>query len=49
MAFVADIEIYDALPIPNDALDKGGVEMLRAGVVDGHELRAQGRRGTRQG
>jgi len=34
MAFVADLEIYDALPIPNDALDKGGVEMLRAGVVD---------------
>ena len=34
MAFVADIEIYDALPIPNDALDKGGVEMLRAGVVE---------------
>ena len=33
MAFVADLEIYDALPIPNDALDKGGVEMLRAGVV----------------
>jgi hypothetical protein len=34
MAFVADLEIYDALPIPNDALDKGGVEMLRAGVVE---------------
>jgi hypothetical protein len=34
MAFVTDLEIYDALPIPNDALDKGGVEMLRAGIVD---------------
>jgi hypothetical protein len=34
MAFFTDHEIYDALPIPNDALDKGGVEMLRAGVVD---------------
>jgi Domain of unknown function (DUF5076) len=34
MAFVTDLEIYDALPIPNDALDKGGVEMLRAGVVE---------------
>jgi hypothetical protein len=34
MAFVSEHEIYDALPIPNDALDKGGVEMLRAGVVD---------------
>jgi hypothetical protein len=34
MAFITDHEVYDALPIPNDALDKGGVEMLRAGVVD---------------
>ena len=34
MAFVTDLEVYDALPIPNDALDRGGVEMLRAGVVD---------------
>jgi hypothetical protein len=34
MVFHTDHEIYDALPIPNDALDKGGVEMLRAGVVD---------------
>jgi len=34
MAFFSDHEIYDALPIPNDALDKGGVEMLRAGVVE---------------
>ena len=34
MAFITDHEIYDALLIPNDALDKGGVEMLRAGVVD---------------
>ena len=34
MSFVTTLEVYDALPIPNDALDKGGVEMLRAGVVD---------------
>ena len=34
MVFISDHEIYDALAIPNDALDKGGVEMLRAGVVD---------------
>ena len=27
-------EIYDALPIADDALDRGGVELLRAGVVD---------------
>jgi len=26
--------IYDALPISDDALDRGGVELLRAGVVD---------------
>jgi Domain of unknown function (DUF5076) len=34
MAFISDHQIYDALPISNDALDKGGVELLRAGVVD---------------
>jgi hypothetical protein len=34
MAFITNHDIYDALPIPNDALDKGGVEMLRAGVVE---------------
>ena len=34
MAFISDHKIYDALPISNDALDKGGVELLRAGVVD---------------
>jgi hypothetical protein len=27
-------EFYDALPISNDALERGGVELLRAGVVD---------------
>jgi hypothetical protein len=26
--------IYEALVIPNDALDKGGVEILRAGLVN---------------
>jgi len=34
MVFVPSPDIYDALPIPSDALDKGGVEMLRAGVVE---------------
>jgi hypothetical protein len=43
MAFVGNHEIYDALPISNDALDRGGVEMLRAGVVD-EELLVTARR-----
>jgi Domain of unknown function (DUF5076) len=34
MTFFSDHQIYDALPISNDVLDKGGVELLRAGVVD---------------
>src|SRR6516165_6605740 len=34
MVFRTDYEIYDALPISNDALDKGGLELLRAGVVN---------------
>jgi hypothetical protein len=34
MAFINDHPIYDALPISNDILDKGGVELLRAAVVD---------------
>lgn len=34
MVFRTEYEIYDALPISNDVLDKGGVELLRAGVVD---------------
>src|SRR5947209_14972125 len=34
MAFISDHKIYDALPISNDALDKGGVELLRAAVVE---------------
>ena len=33
MVFRTDYEIYDALPIANDALDRGGVEPLRAGLV----------------
>ena len=31
---IRERQIYDALPISNDALDKGGVELLRAAVVD---------------
>ena len=34
MASVSNHPVYDALPISNDALDKGGVELLRAAVVD---------------
>jgi hypothetical protein len=34
MALISDHPIYDALPISNDALDKGGVELLRAAIVD---------------
>lgn len=34
MALISDHQIYDALPISSDALDKGGVELLRAAVVD---------------
>jgi Domain of unknown function (DUF5076) len=34
MALISDHKIYDALPISNDALDKGGVELLRAALVD---------------
>jgi hypothetical protein len=34
MASVRNHPIYDALPISNDALDKGGVELLRAAVID---------------
>jgi hypothetical protein len=34
MTFRTDYDIYDALPISNDALERGGVELLRAGLVD---------------
>jgi hypothetical protein len=34
MAFVSNHPIYDALPISIDILDKGGVELLRAAIVD---------------
>jgi hypothetical protein len=33
MADPQDHPIYDALVIPNDALDKGGIEILRAGLI----------------
>ena len=29
-----DMRIYEALVIPNDALDRGGMEILRAGLVE---------------
>jgi hypothetical protein len=34
MVSVGNHPIYDALPISNDALDRGGVELLRAAIVD---------------
>jgi hypothetical protein len=34
MASIGNHPIYDALPISNDVLDKGGMELLRAAVVD---------------
>lgn len=34
MASVSSQPIYDAMPISNDVLDKGGVELLRAAIVD---------------
>jgi hypothetical protein len=43
MALISDHKIYDALPISNDALDKGGVELLRAAIVD-EELFVMARR-----
>jgi hypothetical protein len=33
MSVIDDTSIYQALVIPNEALDKGGVEILRAGLV----------------
>jgi len=34
MALIRDHDIYDALLISGEALDKGGIEILRAGIVD---------------
>ena len=34
MAGPDDNPIYDALVIPNEALDKGGLEILRAGLIE---------------
>jgi hypothetical protein len=43
MADPDDNPIYEALVIPNEALDKGGVEILRGGLVKG-ELYVTARR-----
>jgi hypothetical protein len=43
MADPDDYAIYEALVIPNEALDKGGVEILRGGLVKG-ELYVTARR-----
>ena len=40
---MANYPIYEALVIPTDALDKGGLEILRAGVVS-DELNVTARR-----
>ena len=34
MPTVSDHKIYDALALPSEALDNGGVEILRAGLID---------------
>ena len=34
MANPSDHPIYQALALPNDVLDKGGVEIIRAGLID---------------
>jgi hypothetical protein len=34
MAGLDDNPIYEALVIPNEALDKGGLEILRAGLIE---------------
>jgi len=48
MASVGNHPIYDALPISNDVLDKGGVELLRGALVD-EELFIVARRDAFQG
>lgn len=42
-----EIREFDALAIPNDALEKGGIEILRASVVEG-ELHVTLRRAFEQ-
>lgn len=34
MSLFADQHVYQALALPDDALDRGGVEILRAGVIE---------------
>ncbi len=34
MSLFADQHVYQALVLPDDALDRGGVEILRAGVIE---------------
>jgi hypothetical protein len=38
MPILRDSPIYDALALPSEALANGGVEILRAGVIDNDEL-----------
>lgn len=42
-----EIREFDALAIPNDALEKGGIEVLRASIVEG-ELHVTLRRAFEQ-
>jgi|SRR5215470_16503895 len=41
-----DRPIYDALPLPNEALENGGLEVLRVGIID-DELYVSARRAFR--
>jgi hypothetical protein len=33
-ALISEDQVYDALPLPNEALANGGIEVLRAGIID---------------
>lgn len=43
MSILESKPVYQALMLPNEALDKGGIEILRAGLIDG-ELYVTARR-----
>jgi hypothetical protein len=43
MPLTSDKKVYEALALPNEALENGGVEVLRAGIID-DELYVSARR-----
>ena len=43
MPLTSDKRVYEALALPNEALENGGVEVLRAGIID-DELYVSARR-----